>query len=212
MAPSSCLRLIKGAFLLSPLLPALRRGDARAGARLASGLERLGPAYIKLGQMLGTRPDIVGADVAGALEHLQDRLPPFGQSQARAAVALSLGRPVDVLFDSFGPPVAAASIAQVHRALTTDGADAAVKVLRPGIETLFRRDLDALALFARMAEGVSAEARRLRLIALVESLAASVAMELDLRMEAAAASELYERTHRDAEFRVPHIDWSRTSA
>ncbi len=212
MGLSSFLRLTKGVLLLSPLLPALRRGDARAGVRLASGLEKLGPAYIKLGQMLATRPDIVGEDIAAALEHLQDRLPPIGQDQARAMVERSLGRPLDALFDSFGAPVAAASIAQVHRALTTDGVDAAVKVLRPGIEALFRRDLEALALFARMAERVSAEARRLRLIALVETLAASVAMELDLRMEAAAASELYERTHGDAEFRVPHVDWSRTSA
>ncbi len=182
------------------------------GVRLAHALERLGPAYIKLGQMLATRPDIVGEDVARALEHLQDRLPPFPDATARAAIADNLGRPVESLFSFFGAPVAAASIAQVHRATTSEGAEAAVKVLRPGIEALFRRDLEALALFARMAERVSVEARRLRFIALVETLAASVALELDLRMEAAAASELYERTRGDAEFRVPHVDWARTSA
>jgi hypothetical protein len=133
------------------------------GTRLARALERLGPAYIKLGQMLATRPDIVGEELARALEHLQDRLPPFSDAAARTAIADSLGRPVESLFSIFGAPVAAASIAQVHRATTSGGADAAVKVLRPGIEALFRRDLEALALFARLAERFSVEARRLRL-------------------------------------------------
>ena len=188
------------------------RESGPLGVRLAHALERLGPAYIKLGQMLATRPDIVGEEVARALQHLQDRLPPFSDEAARTAIADSLGRPVDALFSEFGAPIAAASIAQVHRATTNDGAEAAVKVLRPGIESLFGRDLEALGLFARLAEYFSAEARRLRLIALVDTLKASVALELDLRMEAAAASELYDRTRGDAEFRVPHIDWARTSA
>ncbi len=187
------------------------RESGPPGVRLARALERLGPAYIKLGQMLATRPDMVGEDVAHALEHLQDRLPPFADAVARAEIARELGHPVESLFSAFGAKVAAASIAQVHRATTCEGAEAAVKVLRPGIEALFRRDLDALALFARLAERFSVEARRLRFIALVETLAASVALELDLRMEAAAASELYERTRGDAEFRVPHVDWTRTS-
>jgi len=125
------------------------------GVRLAHALERLGPAYIKLGQMLATRPDIVSEDVARSLEHLQDRLPPFPDAAARAAIAQSLGQPVETVFSVFGVPVAAASIAQVHRATTSDGAEAAVKVLRPGIEALFRRDLEALALFARLAERFS---------------------------------------------------------
>ena len=182
------------------------------GVRLAHALEQLGPAYIKLGQMLATRPDIVGEEMARALEHLQDRLPPFSDAAARAAIADNLGRPLDDMFSVFGGAVAAASIAQVHRATTSEGIDVAVKVLRPGIEALFRRDLEALALFARLAERFSPEARRLRFMALVDTLKASVALELDLRMEAAAASELYERTRSDAEFRVPHVDWTRTSA
>jgi ubiquinone biosynthesis protein len=115
------------------------------------------------------------------------------------------------LFSWFGPPVAAASIAQVHRATTSEGVDVAVKVLRPGIEKLFARDLRAVSLFAQVAERLSSEARRLRFVALVETLSASVTLELDLRMEAAAASELYDRTRGDAEFRVPHVDWARTS-
>ena len=162
--------------------------------------------------MLATRPDIVGEDVAQALEHLQDRLPPFADAAARKVIEQSFGRPVATLFSTLGPSVAAASIAQVHRAVTSEGADAAVKVLRPGIEKLFQRDLDAVALFARVAERLSVEARRLRFIALEQTLAASVALELDLRMEAAAASELYDRTRAESDFRVPHVDWARTSA
>ncbi len=208
----SFLRLIHAALVLLDPALAFRAGRPDAGARLARALEKLGPAYIKLGQMLATRPDIVGASVAASLEHLQDRLPPFAEAQARAVIAESLGRPVEALFATLGPATAAASIAQVHRGRTTEGADVAVKVLRPGIEARFARDLGALELFARVAEAMSAEARRLRFVAIKETLAASVALELDLRMEAAAASELYERTRADNDFRVPHVDWNRTAA
>ncbi|HEV7959817.1 MAG TPA: 2-polyprenylphenol 6-hydroxylase, partial [Rhizomicrobium sp.] len=209
---SSFLRLVHAGFVLAPRLWSFHKGRPDAGSKLAVALESLGPAYIKLGQMLATRPDIVGEEVASALEHLQDRLPPFPENAARKVIARSFGRPVESLFSRFGAPVAAASIAQVHRATTTEGVEAAVKVLRPGIEALFARDLRALGLFAHVAERFSSEARRLRLTALVETLSASVALELDLRMEAAAASELYDRTRGDAEFRVPHVDWARTSA
>jgi len=181
-------------------------------SRLARVLEEGGPAYIKLGQMLATRPDIVGDEVARALEHLQDRLAPFPDAAVRKVFEAEFGKPIEDLFSFFGAPVAAASIAQVHPATTSEGAAAAVKILRPGIEIVFGRDLTALALLASWAEKLSPEARRLRLVALVETLAASVALELDLRMEAAAASELYDRTRSDAEFRVPHVDWARTSA
>ena len=128
----------------------------------------------------------------------------FPNPQARAEIARAFGKPVEELFSSFGAPLAAASIAQVHRAQTSDTPPVrvAVKILRPGMcASDFARDLEALALFARMAERFSAEARRLRLIAVVATLAESVALELDLRMEAAAASELYERTR--GEERVP---------
>ena len=208
----SLFRLIHAALLLFPPMLAFRAGKADAGSKLAQALTRLGPAYIKLGQMLATRPDIVGAAVAQALQHLQDRLPPFPEGQARAVIAASLGAPVEHLFSELGGAVAAASIAQVHRGRTTEGAEVAVKVLRPGVEEEFARDLKALEWFARLAERLSAEARRLRFVAIKETLAASVALELDLRMEAAGASELYERTRGDADFRVPHIDWQRTSA
>ena len=183
------------------------------GVRLANALESLGPAYIKLGQVLATRPDLVGDDIANALEMLQDRLPPFPKNEAIAIAGESLGKPVDAVFASFGDAVAAASIAQVHDAETNDDPPrrVAVKVLRPGVDAQFARDLSAFAFAARMAERVSDEARRLRFMAVVGTLANSVALELDLRMEAAAASELAELTKHDGDFRVPAIDWNRTS-
>ncbi|HEX3674755.1 MAG TPA: AarF/UbiB family protein, partial [Rhizomicrobium sp.] len=183
------------------------------GVRLALAFESLGPAYVKLGQILATRPDLVGADVAQALEQLQDRLPPFPTDVARREVEAALAKPLDETFVTFGDAAAAASIAQVHKAETTGDPprDVAVKVLRPGIEAQFARDLSAFAFAARMAERMSAEARRLRFRAVVDTLAASVALELDLRMEAAAASELAENTKADKDFRVPTVDWNRTA-
>jgi ubiquinone biosynthesis protein len=208
---------------LPPSLKTLRRmlgarlqaDDGKpAGVRLARALESLGPAYIKLGQILATRPDIVGNDVAEALQALQDRVPPFPVETAIREIELALGKPADALFAHIGDAVAAASIAQVHRAETAQDPprEVAVKVLRPGIEQEFARDLSAFAFAARMAERVSPEARRLRPIEVVDTLASSVALELDLRMEGAAASELAERTKHDKDFRVPAVDWERTAA
>ena len=189
-----------------------RRNVGSGATRLATALTRLGPPYVKLGQFLATRPDIVGAAIATDLEALQDKMAPFPQAEAEAAVAEALGRPVSQLFASFGPPVAAASIAQVHRAAAPrNDRMLAVKVLRPGIEQRFQRDLDSFFYIARLAERRSAEARRLRLVATVETLARSVAIELDLRLEAAAFLELAENTKDDPAFRVPRVDWERTA-
>jgi ubiquinone biosynthesis protein len=186
------------------------RGSAEA--RLSTALTRLGPSYVKLGQFLATRPDVVGAALASDLERLQDHMPPFPQAEAEAAVAASLGKPLDAVFASFGPPVAAASIAQVHRA-TVAGTprDVAVKVLRPGVEERFHADLAAFTFAARHAENLSAEARRLRLIEVVDTLRRTVAVEMDFRLEAAALSEMAENTKDDPGFRVPAVDWDRTS-
>jgi ubiquinone biosynthesis protein len=207
--------------LMSPRVRFLRRvlGSGRVqdgtspGGRLARALESLGPAHVKLGQVLATRPDIVGSDVALELEGLQDRLPPFPSAAARAVIAAEFGRPVESMFTSLGEPVAAASIAQVHSAETSDtpARRVAVKVLRPGIEEEFSRDMDTLAYAAHLAERFSSEARRLRATALVRTLAEATALELDLRMEAAAASELSERMAGDEHFRIPAVDWNRTS-
>jgi ubiquinone biosynthesis protein len=190
-----------------------RHDPAPPGVRLTRAFESLGPAYIKLGQVLATRPDIIGSDVALALETLQDALPPFPTAQARQVIEESLGKPTDAVFSALSEPVAAASIAQVHDGETTDDPPVrvAVKVLRPNAAVDFGRDLSAFALAARLAERWFPDTRRLRPRALVDTLAVSVALELDLRMEAAGASELSERTRNDPDFRVPHIDWSRTS-
>ncbi|MGD0418587.1 MAG: 2-polyprenylphenol 6-hydroxylase [Xanthobacteraceae bacterium] len=185
-----------------------------AGTRLSVALTRLGPSYVKLGQFLATRPDVVGAALARDLEHLQDQMPPFPQQEAEAVIAASFGRPVSASFASFGPPVAAASIAQVHRAEveTANGPRAvAVKVLRPGIEGRFHADLRAFTFVARHAEDFSAEARRLRVVEVVDTLRRSVTVEMDFRLEAAALSEMAENTKDDPDFRVPAVDWDRTT-
>jgi ubiquinone biosynthesis protein len=169
---------------------------------------------VKLGQFLATRPDVVGVVLARDLETLQDRMAPFPLGQAERVVAAALDKPLREVFKSFGPPVAAASIAQVHRATiaTAEGERAvAVKVLRPSIERRFKVDLEAFAFAARNAEKLSVEAQRLRLVEVVETLRRSVALEMDLRLEAAALSEMAENTKDDPDFRVPAIDWERTA-
>ena len=192
----------------------IERRGAKSGPRLSRALERLGPAYLKLGQFLATRPDVVGVVMARDLESLQDRLPPFSQAEAEAAVSTSLERPVNQAFVSFGPAVAAASIAQVHRGeIERDGVlhPVAVKVLRPNVASRFRRDLSDFFWVAAKAEHYSAEARRLRLIEVINTMSRSVAMEMDLRLEAAALSEMAENTNGDPDFRVPTVDWDRTT-
>jgi len=179
--------------------------------RLAAALTALGPTYVKLGQFLATRPDVVGVALARDLESLQDRMAPFPQDQAEATIAAALGRKVYEIFPQFGPPVAAASIAQVHRATLANGRVVAVKVLRPGVEQRFKTDLAAFFFAARTAEDFSAEARRLRLIEVVQTLARTVTIEMDLRLEAAALSEMAENTKDDPDFRVPTVDWDHTA-
>jgi ubiquinone biosynthesis protein len=193
----------------------IERPSARAGeSRLAAALGRLGPTYVKLGQFLATRPDVVGTVIAQNLESLQDKMPPFPQAEAEAVVVAALERPVASAYASFGPSVAAASIAQVHRAeVEHDGVrkTVAVKILRPGIERRFKVDLDAFFFAARRGEAMSLEAQRLRLIEVVETLARSVALEMDFRLEAAALSEMADNTRDDPTFRVPTVDWDRTA-
>ncbi|MGZ5835171.1 MAG: 2-polyprenylphenol 6-hydroxylase [Xanthobacteraceae bacterium] len=189
------------------------RSDAFLG-RVAAALQRLGPSYVKLGQFLATRPDVVGLAMARELESLQDRLAPFPQAEAEAAIAAAFERPLNQTYASFGPAVAAASIAQVHRGEVVQDDErrpVAVKILRPNVAHSFKVDLDAFRFAARRMEAISEEARRLRLTEIVSTLTRSVAMEMDLRLEAAALSEMAQNTANDPDFRVPAVDWDRTS-
>lgn len=171
-------------------------------------LTALGPAYIKFGQIMSTRPDVVGDDLARQLTVLQDKLPPFSETEARASIEQELGLPVDALFSDFSPPIAAASLAQVHKAKFREtGQTVAVKVLRPGIERAFLRDVDAFYLAARMVEILAPFTRRLKPTAVIEHFEGVVVGELDLRMEASAAAEFQANTARDIGFRVPSVIW-----
>jgi ubiquinone biosynthesis protein len=182
--------------------------NKRAGERLAAALYDLGPSFIKLGQALSVRPDIIGEALAEDLGQLRDRLPAFSAAAARAAIVAEFGRDVLDLFQIFDDkPVAAASIAQVHFAVTTEGKDVAVKILRPGIEAAFGRDLELLQWLARLVEP---QIQRLRPVEVVATLADTVAQEMDLRLEAAAAVELANNFQNDPDFRVPAVDWNRT--
>jgi ubiquinone biosynthesis protein len=192
-------------------LIAIRDRAANPGERLARALESLGPSYIKFGQVLATRADVVGADFARGLSRLQDRLAPFGTEKAKETLIAEFGAGAMDLFESFGEPVAAASIAQVHNAVTSDGREVAVKILRPDIEKRIKRDIAALRLGAHLAERLYPVTRRMEPKAFVEVVARSLSLELDFRLEAASASELQEAAFTAENFNIPEVDWSRTS-
>ena len=171
-------------------------------------LTALGPAYIKFGQVLSTRPDVVGDELAMQLRVLHDKLPPFPTHQAKAMIESELEVPVGELFSEFSEPVAAASIAQVHKArLAGDGKQVAVKVLRPKIEKAFRRDIDAFYLAAWVIELLAPATRRLRPMDVIAHFEGVVLGELDLRLESSAAAEFAARTSKDKGFSVPHVEW-----
>ncbi|WP_410217025.1 2-polyprenylphenol 6-hydroxylase [Paracoccus sp. (in: a-proteobacteria)] len=171
---------------------------------ITRAITALGPAYIKFGQILSTRADVVGPELAGQLRMLQDRLPPFPTEIAKKAIEVELRAPVDQLFSEFSEPVAAASIAQVHRARVREtGREVAVKVVRPGIGAAFRRDIDAFHFGARLIEMVSPGTRRLRPRDVVRHFEQTVMGEQDLRLEAAAASEFAENIAGDPGFQIP---------
>jgi ubiquinone biosynthesis protein len=186
--------------------PEARRG--RPGERLARAFERLGPVSIKFGQILSTRADIFGRAFADDMAKLKDQLPPFPTEVARAEVEASLDRPLAAIFASFGEPIAAASIAQAHPATLLDARRVAVKVLRPGIEARVARDVEVLRLTASLVERHIPPARRLEPILLVETAARVLELELDLRFEAAGASELAEIMTHDGFMRAPPVVWA----
>lgn len=189
----------------------------RPGEKLARALTDLGPSFIKLGQFLSTRADLVGDAVAADLAELQDRLTPFPAEEARATIEAELGDPVESLFESFdNSPVSAASIAQVHFAVTRpldegeEAREVAVKVLRPGIEAAVGKDLELFYWLAETAERVEPKLRRLKPVEVVALFERTVRIEMDLRMEASACDELGQNFAGDPTYRVPDVDWERT--
>jgi ubiquinone biosynthesis protein len=191
---------------------------ARFGLRMpehpdyAAALQAIGPAAIKLGQALSTRPDLVGDAAAANLLQLQDSLPPEPYPAIKAAIEQALEAPLASLFSRFDEePVGAASIAQVHRAVTTEGREVAVKVLRPGIEEEFARAIETYEWAAAHVELLGGEAERLRPRMVIAYFKQWVRRELDLQREAASASELRDNMVAEPGFHVPDIDWSRTA-
>ena len=231
--PAAFLRLVAAVWALiradalipreiDPVLPPAARQAARAlrllrgpqgrqgrpGQRLARTLEHLGPAAIKLGQVLSTRADIFGRAFADDLSRLKDQLAPFPTEIARKVVEADLDQPIEALFATFGEPIAAASLAQAHPAILLDGQAVAVKVLRPGIEWRVARDIEVLELAAGLIEDAIPPARRLEPRALATIVSRSLELELDLRLEAAGASELREVMALDAYMRAPPVVWA----
>ena len=190
------------------------RNSKDDGERLCQSIESMGTTFIKLGQFLATRPDIIGEQISKKLEKLQDRLPPFPNNEAKSIVARNLGSETYNSIINFSEPVAAASIAQVHKAQINDNGtlkDVAIKILRPEIKKIFNEEIDSLMLLAYLIENFVRKTKRLRLVEVVFLLKEITNHEMDLRFEAAAANEYYENTKNDAGFKVPKIYWNFTS-
>ncbi len=184
------------------------------GERLSNSLESMGTTFIKLGQFLATRPDIIGEELSTKLENLQDKLPPFSQLEAKEIIKNDLGEDTFNSIINFSKPVAAASIAQVHKAQISDNGtikDVAIKILRPNIKKIFNEEIDAIMLFAFLVESFLKKTKRLKLVEVVFLLKEITNLEMDLRFEAAAANEYLENTKNDVGFRVPQIYWNFTS-
>ena len=184
------------------------------GIKLCNALQSMGTTFIKLGQFLATRPDIIGNDIAKELEKLQDKLPPFQLKEAKNILRKELGKENFDKIINFSDSIAAASIAQVHFATISDVAEkkeVAIKILRPNIEKTFNEELDALMLLAYIIQNLIRKTKRLKLIEVVQLLREITNVEMDLRFEAAAANELYENTTNDVGFKVPKIYWNYTS-
>ena len=185
-----------------------------AGTKLCNALQEMGTTFIKLGQFLATRPDIIGKDIANELEKLQDKLPAFSLIDAKKILQQELGHENYSKIIYLSEPIAAASIAQVHFAkieTTNKNDEVAIKILRPNIEKLFNDELDALMLLAYIVENLIRKTKRLKLVEVVQLLREITNLEMDLRFEAAAANEFYENTKNDFGFNVPKIFWNYTS-
>ena len=182
--------------------------------KLCNSIQKMGTSFIKLGQFLSTRPDIIGEKLSNKLEKLQDRVPPFSQSEAREILRNNIGKENFSSILNLSDPIAAASIAQVHKAQINDGGtvkDVAIKILRPNIKKIFNEQIDALMLLAFFIESLIKKTKRLRLVEVVFLLKEITNHEMDLRFEAAAANEFAENTKNDFGFKVPKIYWNFTS-
>jgi ubiquinone biosynthesis protein len=217
LARHGALRGIEDDPLTPPQVRRLAR-IARFGARVppvpeyAAALQAIGPAAIKLGQALSTRPDLVGAKAAENLSQLQDNLPPAPFAEIRRTIEASFGAPIESLFSQFGEePIGAASIAQVHKAVTAEGRVVAVKVLRPGVEDEIAKAVETYEWAAAHVEAMGGELARLRPRLVVAQFKQWTARELDLQREAASASELRENMVAEPGYYVPEIDWRRTA-
>ena len=185
-----------------------------SGLKLCNALQSMGTTFIKLGQFLATRPDIIGNELSKHLEKLQDKLPPFDSSVAKNILKNELGDDNFQQIKDLSEPQAAASIAQVHFAtinISGKNKEVAIKILRPNIEKVFNEELDALMLLAYIIQSVSKKTKRLKLVEIVQLLREITNVEMDLRFEAAAANEFYENTKNDIGFNVPKIYWNQTS-
>ena len=185
-----------------------------SGERLCIALQGMGTTFIKLGQFLATRPDIIGEEISKDLEKLQDKVPAFDLYDAKKIIKKEIGEKQFNNIIEISEPIAAASIAQVHIAKIKNEnqeKQVAVKILRPDIEKLFNEELDALMLFAYIIENTIPKAKRLKLVEVVHLLREITNIEMDLRFEAAAANELYENTEQDHGFNVPKIYWNYTT-
>ncbi len=184
------------------------------GQNLCEALQGMGTTFIKLGQFLATRPDIIGEEMAKDLEKLQDKVPAFELYEAKKVIKKEIGEKQYQNIIELGEPIAAASIAQVHFAKIKNEnqeKQVAIKILRPDIEKLFNEELDALMLFAYIVENTFSKAKRLKLVEVVHLLREITNIEMDLRFEAAAANELFENTKLDKGFNVPKIYWNYTT-
>ncbi len=185
-----------------------------AGEKLCNALQEMGTTFIKLGQFLATRPDIIGENISKELEKLQDKLPAFEMTHAKNILRKELGERNFTQIKNLSEPIAAASIAQVHFATINESnqnREVAIKILRPNIEQIFNEELDALMLLAYVAQNIIKKTKRLKLVEVVQLLREITNVEMDLRFEAAAANELYENTKNDIGFNVPKIYWNQTS-
>ena len=203
---------IPGQLIKTVNLMVRQKKDGRIGERIVTAVQELGPTFVKFGQAVSTRSDLLGEELSKDLSELQDNLPPFDGIKVKKIIEQELGGPIEEYFLEFDfEPIAAASIAQVHFAVTKEGAQVAVKVLRPNIEKAFKKDISLFFWIAEILQRSKPELRRLKAFEVIKKFEETVSIEMDLRLEAAAAQELAENFTADEDFRVPNIDWLRTS-